>query len=103
MNESEFIEAAAAVFNRIESALDDSDVDCSLNEGVLELELDNGSSIIISRHVPNREIWLAARSGGFHYRWQNGDWCDTRGGPPFFERLVACIRDQGGGDVTLAA
>lgn len=99
MNESEFIEAAAAVFEQIESALDDGDVDCSINEGVMELELDDGSKIIISRHLPNREIWVAARSGGFHYRWQDGDWQDTRGGPVLLERVAACIAAQGGGHV----
>lgn len=99
MNESEFIEAAAAVFEQIESALDDGDVDCSINEGVMELELDDGSKIIISRHLPNREIWVAARSGGFHYRWQDGDWHDTRGGPVLLERVSACIAAQGGGHV----
>lgn len=99
MNESEFIEAAGAVFERIEAALDDGDVDCSINEGVMELELDDGSRIIISRHLPNREIWVAARSGGFHYRWQDGDWQDTRGGPQLFERIAACIAAQGGGSV----
>lgn len=102
MNESDFIEAAADVFARIETTLDDSDVDCSVNEGVLELELDDGSKIIVSRHVPNREIWLAARSGGFHYRWQEGRWQDTRGGPDFYERLAQCIVAQGGEPVSFA-
>lgn len=96
MNEREFVEAAAGVFQRIEAALDDSDIDCSVNEGVMELELEDGSKIVVSRHVPNREIWLAARSGGFHYRWQDGDWHDTRGGPALFERLSQCITAQGG-------
>lgn len=100
MNETEFIEAAAAVFEQIESKLDNGEVDCSINEGVMELEMEDDSKIIISRHLANREIWVAARSGGFHYRWQDGEWRDTRGGPTLLVKLSHCITAQGGGSVT---
>lgn len=96
MNESEFVAMAEQVFERIETALEDGDVDCSVNEGVMELECDDGSKLIVSRHIPNREIWLAARSGGFHYRWEDGDWRDTRGGPTFLARLADCLAAQSG-------
>ena len=43
-------------------------LDWSLNDGILEIECEDGSKLIVNRHVPNREIWVAARSGGFHFR-----------------------------------
>ena len=99
MTESEFIAAAEAVFQRIDQALENSDIDVSLNEGVLELELEDGAKIIISRHVPNREIWLAAKSGGFHFRWNGALWQDTRSGEEFFSQLTRCLQQAGAGGV----
>ena len=99
MTESEFIAAAEAVFQRIDQALENSDIDVSLNEGVLELELEDGAKIIISRHVPNREIWLAAKSGGFHFRWNGALWQDTRSGEEFFSQLTRCQQQAGAGGV----
>lgn len=96
MTETEFLEAANAVFDHIEAVLENGDVDCSINEGVMELELENGSKIIVNRHVPNREIWIAAKQGGFHYRWQEGVWLDTRSGANLFVTLADCIKAQGG-------
>ena len=45
-----------------------STLDWSLNDGILEIDCGDGGKIIVNRHVPNREIWVAARSGGFHFR-----------------------------------
>ena len=79
ITESEFIAAADRTLAAIGEALDaalagaDVDLDWSLNDGILEIECDDGSKLIVNRHVPNREIWVAARSGGFHFaaarRW----------------------------------
>lgn len=96
MTETEFLEASAAVFDHIEAVLENGDVDCSINEGVMELELENGSKIIVNRHLPNREIWIAARQGGYHYRWQDNQWADTRGGVGLYANLAQCIVAQGG-------
>jgi len=57
-----------------------SGIECHLNGPVLELEFANGSQIVINRHAPNREIWLAAKSGGFHYAFQDGQWVSRRDG-----------------------
>lgn len=94
MTESEFNELANAVFARIEQAIDagSADIECSLNGGVLELEFDDGSKIIINRHTPNREIWLAARSGGFHYSWQNGQWLSRRDNSELFSKLTELVQ-----------
>lgn len=89
MTESEFTQLAEAIFSRIENALDSTDIDCNLNGGVMELELEDGSKIIINRHTPNREIWIAAKSGGFHYQLIDGQWLNTRDGTEFFTTLSA--------------
>ena len=58
--------------------------------------LPDGSRIIVNRQTPNREIWVAARSGGFHYRWRDGAWRDTRGEREFFAALAEIIDAQAG-------
>jgi CyaY protein len=99
MTESEFNELADAVFGRREQAMDASgtDIECSPNGPVLELEFADGSQIIINRHTPNREIWLAARSGGFHYSYQDGRWISRRDGSELFGKLAELI-NQGCGE-----
>ena len=84
--DTEFIAAADATLAAIGAALDaaldasDADVDWSLNDGILEIECGDGGKLIVNRHVPNREIWVAARTGGFHFRADDGAWRDTRSG-----------------------
>lgn len=94
MTESEFNELADAVFKRIELAIDagGADIDSNFNGPVLELEFEDGSKIIINRHTPNQEIWLAAKSGGFHYAWQEGKWLSRRDGSELFHKLGELIK-----------
>ena len=103
MNEQEFNQQAAAVFSRIEKALDggDADIECNLNGGVMELEFADGSKIIINRHAPNKEIWVAARSGGFHYARKGNSWVNTRDGSELFGSLEKLIGEQSGEVVDL--
>ncbi|WP_137939398.1 iron donor protein CyaY [Chitinivorax sp. B] len=98
MNESDFLDAAEAVFDRIEAAIDRSglDIECNLNESVMELEFDDGTKIIINRHTPNRELWIAAKSGGFHYAWRDDTWRNTRDGSEFFASLGHLISQYAG-------
>ena len=94
MTESEFIKLADAIFIRIENALDisSSDIDCSLNGPVLEIEFDNGEKIIINRHTANQEIWIAAKSGGFHYCFQKCQWLSTSDSSELFSKLSELIQ-----------
>jgi CyaY protein len=98
MTESEFNEVADAVFLRIERAIDDSgvDIDYDNNGAVLEMEFAGGNKIIINRHVPNREIWLAARSGGFHYSLRDGLWLSQRDDSELFTRLAELVKGESG-------
>ncbi len=101
MTESEFNELADAAFVRIEQGIDagEADLECSLNGAVLELEFEDGSKIIINRHMPNREIWLAAKSGGFHYAWQDGQWVSRRDGSELFGKLGELVKSGCGASV----
>ena len=97
MIESEFNRLADAALARIETAIDngDGDVECNHSGNVLEIEFDNGQKIIINRHDVNQEIWIAARSGGFHYARQGGAWRSQRDGSELFGKLVGLFAEQG--------
>ncbi len=104
MEESAFNALAEAELARIESALEDCGVDIDIEPkpgGILELEFDNGSKMIINRHTAAREIWVAAKSGGFHFRPQDGSWVNTRGGDDLWEMLAALASAQAGAAVSL--
>ena len=100
MEESAFLTAANATLDKIGLALDaaletsDRDVDWSLNDGVLTIECDDGSRIIVNRHLPNRELWVAARSGGLHFRADNGRWRDARGHEELGATLMRLLKAQ---------
>ena len=100
MDESAFIAAADATLDKIGLALDaaletsDADLDWSVRDGVLTIECDDDSRIIVNRHVPNREIWVAAKSGGLHFRPDNGRWRDSRGEEELAAALTRLIRTQ---------
>lgn len=99
MNDSEFIDLTDAVLTRIEDAVDDAglDADYVRHGGVLELEFDSGAKIIVNRHEPNRELWIAARSGGFHFGLKDdGSWINARDGQEFFSALASLIAAAAG-------
>jgi CyaY protein len=102
MTDSEFIALADATLTRIADAIEaalaasDADGDWSLNDGILEVEWEDGSKLIVNRHVPHREIWVAARSGGFHFRPQDGGWRDTRSGAELGAEVARLVREQSG-------
>lgn len=103
MDETEFEALADAALERIERALEQTDLDFELKAGgVLEIEFDDGSKIIVNRHGAAREIWVAARSGGFHFRWDGSAWRDTRDGAELFSALSRLVSQQGGQPVRLA-
>ena len=111
--DSSFIASADATLAAIGAALDaalahddnatDEGTDWSLVDGILEIECGDGSKLIVNRHVPNREIWVAARSGGFHFRADGGAWRDARSGGELGARLTDLLRDQAGLAVELTA
>jgi CyaY protein len=103
MDEAQFEAAAAAALGSLERSLEAlEDVDFELKPGgILEIEFDDGSKIIVNRHGAAREIWVAARSGGFHYRYDGSTWRDTRSGGELFAALSELISQQLGRRVLL--
>ena len=72
------------------------DIDASRTGGLLELSLPGGSKLIVNTQPPLQELWLAARSGGYHFKHVAGRWLDTRSGREFIELLSACASEQTG-------
>lgn len=104
MNDSEFNTLADAALSRIEAGLDacGADLDFAMiAAGVLEIELADRSKIIVNRHDAAKELWVAARAGGFHFRWDGSDWRDTRDGGELIAALSALISAQAGCTVSL--
>ncbi|TXG85490.1 MAG: iron donor protein CyaY [Thermomicrobiales bacterium] len=104
MDEAEFNSAADDALRQLEQALDESGADLDFEVkagGVLELEFADGSKIIVNRHTAAREIWVAAKSGGFHFRPENGRWVGTRDGKELFSVLSALASQQAGEPVSL--
>jgi CyaY protein len=99
-DEAEFNQAATATLAHIEQALETADLDFETPaDGIIEIEFDDGSKIIINRHGVAREIWVAARSGGFHFKPRDGGWVDTKDGESLYAKLTALIAAQGGASV----
>ncbi len=109
MSESEFLAAAEGVLHAIESAFEeageaaDVDIECSRSGNVLEIEFANRSKMIVNTQAPMREIWVAARAGGFHYRFTEGRWIDTRDGSELFEAISRLASAQAGADLQIRA
>ena len=104
MEETEFTALAEHTLGRIEASLEESGVDADVEMkpgGVIEIEYPDGSKMVINRHAAAREIWVAARSGGFHFRWEGGAWRDTREGTELFAALSKLVSAQSGQPVIL--
>jgi CyaY protein len=107
MTESEFLALAEASLDAIERALEkaadenDLDIECSRSGNVLEIELAGGSKIIVNSQSAMQEIWVAAKSGGFHYKNMDGKWMDTRSGEELFAALSRIVSEQAGSALTL--
>lgn len=106
MNESEFERIADAAIAALERAFEagapDADVQAK-GTGMLEVEFEDGSKMVINRHSAAREIWVAARSGGFHFRYDGTGWRDTRDGAELFAAVSRLASQQAGVPVRLAS
>jgi CyaY protein len=100
MNESDFHRAVDAVLARIEAAVEaHDDLEADLESGILTITCPDKSRVIINRQTPSREIWVAARSGGFHFASREGAWRDTRSGDELFASLARILGSQAGAQV----
>jgi CyaY protein len=104
MTESEFNSLAEAVLERVSRALEASAADCDCEtkgDGVIEIEFGDHSRIVVNRHSAAQEIWVAAKSGGHHFRWNGAAWLDTRDGSELFAALSKLVSSQSGQAVVL--
>lgn len=105
MTDLEFLDRAERVLEGIESSLDrineqsDADIDSQRVGGMITLTFRNRSQIIVNLQKPLHEIWLAARSGGYHFKFDGQQWADTKGQGEFFARLSGDASAQSGMDL----
>ena len=107
MTETEFLALVDQVLNSIESQADDwaasqdVDIETSRSGNVLTLVFEDGTHVVINSQAAMQEIWVAARSGGFHYRYEDGQWINTRGGPQLPDTLSQICSVAAGVPVTV--
>lgn len=108
LSDAEYHAKVHALLARIEAQVDawlDEDVvdiDSHRTGGLLELSMPGGSKIVINAQPPLQEIWLAARSGGYHFKWDGAHWLD-REGQEFCARLSRSASEQAGQALTFSA
>jgi len=104
MTETEYTRLAEETLRKLEHAIEqaDGDFDYELSEGgILEIEFANDSVIVVNKQAAAQEIWVAAKSGGFHFRWDGSVWRDTRSNEELFAALSRFATEQSGAAVKL--
>ena len=102
MTDIEYLDRAEALLSAIELACDrindqtDADIDNQRVGGMITLTFANRSQIIVNLQKPLQEIWMAARAGGFHFKYDDGAWMDTKGQGEFFTNLSRYASEQSG-------
>lgn len=109
MTDTEYLDRAEALLRAIELSCDrinddgDADIDNQRVGGMVTLTFGNRSQIIINLQKPLQEVWMAARAGGFHYRYDGAAWNDTKGQGEFFVHLSRCATEQAGLPLTFSS
>ncbi len=102
MTDAEFMDRAETLLKALEASCDRindqgrADIDNQRTGGMLTLVFSNRSQIVINLQKPLHEIWLAARSGGYHYKFDSIKWIDSKGHGEFFENLSEFASAQAG-------
>lgn len=100
MTDSEFLDRAEALLRAVEAGCDraneatEADLDNQRSGGMVTISFANRSQIVVNLQKPLHEVWLAARSGGYHFRWLDGAWRDTKTGEEFYALLSRCASEQ---------
>lgn len=108
MTDLEYLDRAEAALKAVELNCDrlnettDADIDNQRVGGMITLTFRNGSQIVINLQKPLHEIWMASRSGGYHYRFDGQHWMDTKGAGEFFAHLSREASAQAGVPLTFA-
>ena len=102
MTDLEYLDHAETLLKSVEASCDrmndeiDADIDNQRVGGMITLSFANRSQIVINLQKPLQEVWLAAKAGGYHYRFMDGQWQDTKGQGEFFEQLSRQSSAQAG-------
>ena len=100
MTDLEYLDHAENALSAVELACDrindatDADIDNQRTGGMVTLTFANHSQIIINLQKPLQEIWMAAKSGGFHYKFNGQQWQDTKSASEFFGDLSRYASEQ---------
>ena len=109
MTDLEYLDKAEQLLMAVEQACDrlndevDADIDAQRVGGMVTLVFANRSQIVINQQKPLHEIWLAAKTGGYHYKFDGKNWLDTKGSGEFFENLSRFASEQAGLPLTFSA
>ncbi|KUI96824.1 iron donor protein CyaY [Vibrio sp. MEBiC08052] len=92
MNDTEFHQLVDQMLEQIEQMIDDSgaDIDYETSGNVMTLDFEDRSQIVINRQEPMHEIWLASKSGGFHFQYTAQQWICSKTGL----ELLTLIRQE---------
>jgi CyaY protein len=113
IDDKQFHEQASQLLQSIELALeaadDELDLDLDLERqggNVINIRFRDKSVIVINTQPPLHEIWVAAKSGGYHYRWAGSMnqplWLDTKTGRELLSDLSQFATAQAGKDISIA-
>ena len=109
MTDLEFMDHAEQLLLAVERSCDrindtsDADVDSQRSGGMVTLTFPNRSQIVINLQKPLHEVWMAARSGGYHYRFDGSHWQGTKGAGEFFACLTPDASQQSGMSLQFSA
>jgi CyaY protein len=101
MTDHEYLQHAESLLQAIEAACDrlndtsDADIDNQRVGNMITLTFANRSQIIVNLQKPLQEVWMAAKAGGFHYKFDRV-WRSTREGSEFFADLSCHASAQSG-------
>ena len=103
MEETEFNQLVDDTLLTIEEAIEasEADLDWDLTGGILTIECANGTQVIINRQTPTRQIWVAARRGGFHFDYNANDENWYQGEQELYALLNLALSEQCDEPVTL--
>lgn len=103
MTETELEQRVNETIMQVEDALDelDNDIDYETAAGILTITLENQSQIIINRQISALQLWLAAKSGGYHFNFNEKGWQDDRSGESFQDVLNRCLTEQSGDTINI--
>jgi CyaY protein len=93
MTDLEFLDNAEQLLHAVEQSCDrlndsgEADIDNQRVGGMITLTFVDRSQIIVNLQKPLHEIWLATRTGGYHFTFDGQHWQDTKGQGEFFARL----------------